>query len=147
VWDIYERRPGLVLGFHGCDKTTGEATLMPKGGVLREAARANCCRRPSFYPWIFPSALMRFLDSLSSLHAHGTALAPCGMSINRAATMGRVAGDVRFDASLLEGDDEVPNVIAFTTANAATSIKSSPPRQCRLLPHVRWRRVRCAARV
>jgi hypothetical protein len=37
VWDIYKRRPGLVLGFHGCDKTTGEAILTGKTTLKKSA--------------------------------------------------------------------------------------------------------------
>lgn len=27
MWDRYKRRPSFLLGFHGCDETTGEAVL------------------------------------------------------------------------------------------------------------------------
>ena len=30
-WDVFRREPGLVLGFHGCDRTTADAVLSGNG--------------------------------------------------------------------------------------------------------------------
>lgn len=30
MWELYKRRPGIVLGFHGCDTEIGEAVLSGK---------------------------------------------------------------------------------------------------------------------
>lgn len=27
MWEVYQRRPGMLLGFHGCDRDVGEAVL------------------------------------------------------------------------------------------------------------------------
>lgn len=35
LWDIYKRRPGLVLGFHGCDEETGEVILSGDIGLKK----------------------------------------------------------------------------------------------------------------
>jgi hypothetical protein len=50
VWDIYKRRPGLVLGFHGCDKTTGEAILAGKT-TLKKSANDYDWLGPGIYFW------------------------------------------------------------------------------------------------
>lgn len=36
--DIYQRVPGLVLGFHGCDRAVGEAVLTHGGAHLKSSA-------------------------------------------------------------------------------------------------------------
>ncbi len=30
MWELYKRRPGIVLGFHGCDEQVGESVLAGK---------------------------------------------------------------------------------------------------------------------
>lgn len=37
MWEIYKRRPGIVLGFHGCDETLGEAVLSGKSTLKTSA--------------------------------------------------------------------------------------------------------------
>lgn len=50
MWDIYKRRPGLVLGFHGCDRTTGEAILAGKA-ALKKSANDYDWLGPGIYFW------------------------------------------------------------------------------------------------
>jgi hypothetical protein len=49
--DIYQRLPGLVLGFHGCDSTIGEALLADPGKHLSKSANAYDWLGGGIYFW------------------------------------------------------------------------------------------------
>jgi len=49
--DIYQHVPGLVLGFHGCDKEVGEALLRSPNGHLDASANAWDWLGSGIYFW------------------------------------------------------------------------------------------------
>lgn len=51
IWaSLYKRQPGLVLGFHGCDRTTGEAVLVD-GNHLSPSTNAHDWLGSGIYFW------------------------------------------------------------------------------------------------
>ena len=50
-WDQYKRVPGFVLGFHGCDRATGEAILAGKPAHLTPSANSYDWLGGGIYFW------------------------------------------------------------------------------------------------
>jgi len=50
-WDLCKRQPGYVLGFHGCDKSVGEAVLADGGGHLKHGTNDYDWLGSGIYFW------------------------------------------------------------------------------------------------
>lgn len=51
VYDVYQRLPGLVLGFHGCDKSVGEDLLQGKVTHLKQSSNEYDWLGTGVYFW------------------------------------------------------------------------------------------------
>jgi hypothetical protein len=51
IYEVYQRVPGLVLGFHGCDEDVGEALLCGKTQQLNKSANAYDWLGGGIYFW------------------------------------------------------------------------------------------------
>lgn len=51
IWSVYEYQPSFVLGFHGCDKSIGEAILRGKEPHLKFSEKAYDWLGSGIYFW------------------------------------------------------------------------------------------------
>jgi hypothetical protein len=95
-WSLYQRPPAFVLGFHGCDKSIGEAILQGKRKHLTPSSNNYDWLGPGIYFW--ESNPQRALEF--ALKARGTPVLTKG-TITKPFVIGAVI-DLGFCLNLLD---------------------------------------------